>query len=51
MLDGTLTFSDAACATGSGVSMPVEATIVTGRLTDRQRHAERSAAFSVAAMR
>ncbi|KND55782.1 hypothetical protein BPUN_1737 [Candidatus Paraburkholderia kirkii] len=27
ILDGTLTFTDSSCATGSGVTMPVEATL------------------------
>ena len=51
ILDGTLTFSNAACATGSGVSMPVEATVVNGQLTIVGVTPQRSAAFYLAAMR
>jgi hypothetical protein len=51
LLDGTLNFTSASCSTGSGVSMPVEATVVNGQLTIVGVTPQRSKAFYMAAAR
>jgi hypothetical protein len=51
VLDGSLTFTAAACATGSGVSMPVEATVVNNQMSIVGVTPQRSTAFYLAATR
>ncbi|WP_232256217.1 hypothetical protein [Caballeronia glathei] len=51
ILDGTLTFTDASCATGNGVAMPVEATVVNNQLSIVGVTPQRSTAFYLAATR
>jgi hypothetical protein len=51
ILDGTLTFTDPSCATGNGVAMPVEATVVNSQLTIVGVTPQRSTAFYLAAAR
>ncbi|MDR5759980.1 hypothetical protein [Caballeronia sp. LZ035] len=51
ILDGSLTFTSAACATGSGVTMPVEATVVNNQMNIVGVTPQRSTAFYMAATR
>ncbi|CCD35466.1 unnamed protein product [Candidatus Paraburkholderia kirkii UZHbot1] len=51
ILDGTLSFTDASCATGSRVNMPVEATVVNNQMTIVGVTPQRTTAFYLAATR
>ncbi|BAN27098.1 hypothetical protein [Caballeronia insecticola] len=51
ILDGTLNFTDASCATGNGQSMSVEATVVNNQMTIVGVTPQRSTAFYLAATR
>ncbi|MDR5816261.1 hypothetical protein QCE62_21945 [Caballeronia sp. LZ033] len=51
ILDGSLNFTSAACATGGGVTMPVEATVVNNQMSIVGVTPQRSTAFFMAATR
>lgn len=51
LLDGTVTFTNAACAVGNGVSLPVEATVVNSQLSIVGVTPQRSSAFYLFATR